>query len=62
MTPRSEVFFWPKGGYDDRVRQPGDPAEFLARVIIHVSEPRPHLVRYYGTYSWVPPIKSRCRR
>ena len=48
MTPRSEVLFWPKGGHDDRVRQPGDPAEFLARVIIHVSEPRPHLVRYYG--------------
>ena len=28
-----------------------DPAEFLARVLMHVPEPRRHLVRYYGAYS-----------
>jgi hypothetical protein len=28
-----------------------DPAEFLARVIVHIPEPRRHLVRYYGAYS-----------
>jgi hypothetical protein len=28
-----------------------DPAEFLARVIMHIPEPRRHLVRYYGWYS-----------
>jgi len=52
-----EVFYQPKGGHDGRARQPGDvaenfePAEFLARVIMHVPEPRRHLVRYYGWYS-----------
>jgi hypothetical protein len=35
-----------------------DPAEFLARVIMHIPEPRKHLVRYYGAYSNV----SRGRR
>ena len=28
-----------------------DPADFLARVLMHVPEPRRHLVRYYGAYS-----------
>jgi len=28
-----------------------DPAEFVARVIMHIPEPRRHLVRYYGWYS-----------
>jgi hypothetical protein len=28
-----------------------DAAEFLARVLMHVPEPRRHLVRYYGAYS-----------
>ncbi len=52
-----EVFYRPKGGHDGRTRQLGDPAEafdpaeFLARVIMHIPEPRRHLVRYYGTYS-----------
>ena len=35
-----------------------DPGEFLARVIMHIPEPRRHLVRYYGWYSNV----SRGRR
>ncbi len=35
-----------------------DPTEFLARVIMHIPDPRWHLVRYYGWYSNV----SRGRR
>jgi hypothetical protein len=36
-----------------------DPAEFLARVIMHIPEPRRHLVRYYGAYSNVSRGKRR---
>ncbi len=60
-----EVLYQPKGGHDGRARQPGDPAEvfdpaeFLARVIMHVPEPRRHLVRYYGAYSNVSRGKRR---
>ena len=60
-----EVFYQPKGGHDGRARQPGDPAEtfnpaeFLARVIMHIPEPRRHLVRYYGWYSNVSRGKRR---
>ena len=60
-----EVLYRPKGGHDGRARQPGDPAEafdpaeFLARVIMHVPEPRRHLVRYYGAYSNVSRGKRR---
>ena len=60
-----EVLYQPKGGHDGRARQPGDvaeafdPAEFLARVIMHIPEPRRHLVRYYGAYSNVSRGKRR---
>ena len=60
-----EVFYRPKGGHDGRAPQPGDeseafdPAEFLARVIMHIPEPRRHLVRYYGWYSNVSRGKRR---
>jgi hypothetical protein len=60
-----EVFYQPKGGHDGRARPPGDvaeafdPADFLARVIMHVPEPRRHLVRYYGAYSNVSRGKRR---
>jgi hypothetical protein len=60
-----EVFYQSKGGHDGRARQPGnvaeafDPADFLARVIMHVPEPRRHLVRYYGAYSNVSRGKRR---
>jgi len=60
-----EVFYQPKGGHDGRARPPGDvaeafdPAEFLARVIMHIPEPRGHLVRYYGAYSNVSRGKRR---
>ena len=36
-----------------------DAGEFLARVIMHVPEPRRHLVRYYGWYSNVSRGKRR---
>jgi len=48
-----------------RARPPGDvaeafdPAEFLVRVIMHIPEPRRHLVRYYGAYSNVSRGKRR---
>jgi ribosomal protein S27E len=60
-----EVLYRPKGGHAGRARQPGDPpeafdpAEFLARVIMHIPEPRRHLVRYYGWYSNVSRGKRR---
>jgi len=60
-----EVLYRPKGGHDGCARQPGDtaetfdPAEFLARVIMHIPEPRRHLVRYYGAYSNVARGKRR---
>jgi len=36
-----------------------DAGEFLARVIMHIPEPRRHLVRYYGWYSNVSRGKRR---
>jgi hypothetical protein len=60
-----EVLYRRKGGHDGGARQPGDaaetfdPAEFLARVIMHIPEPRRHLVRYYGAYSNVARGKRR---
>ncbi len=51
------VHYRAKGGHGGRTLPPGDaaeafdPAEFVARVIMHIPEPRRHLVRYYGAYS-----------
>jgi hypothetical protein len=45
-------------GLGEREVEAFDPAEFLARAIMHIPEPRRHLVRYYGWYSNV----SRGRR
>ena len=62
-----EVFYQPKGGHDGRALPAGDeaevfdPAEFLARVIMHIPDPRWHLVRYYGWYSYVARGKRRRR-
>ncbi|MCP4901535.1 MAG: hypothetical protein GY906_31620 [bacterium] len=36
-----------------------DPIDFLARVIMHIPDPRRHLVRYYGWYSNVSRGKRR---
>ncbi len=60
------VHYRAKGGHDGRAREPGDvaeafdPAEFVARVIMHIPEPRRHLVRYYGWYSNV--LRGKRRR
>jgi hypothetical protein len=51
-----EVYYRRKRGHEssglgEREVEEFDPAEFLARVIMHIPEPRRHLVRYYGWYS-----------
>ncbi|MEJ2024325.1 MAG: transposase [Deltaproteobacteria bacterium] len=51
-----EVSYRRKGGHDGpawsgREVESFDPLEFLARVVLHIPEPRRHLVRYYGWYS-----------
>jgi hypothetical protein len=46
-------------GLKEREIEAFDPAEFLARVIMHIPEPRRHLVRYYGWYSNVSRGKRR---
>jgi hypothetical protein len=59
------VHYRAKGGHDGRAMPAGaaaeafDPAEFVARVIMHIPEPRRHLVRYYGWYSNVLRGKRR---
>ncbi|HQT95522.1 MAG TPA: transposase [Thermoanaerobaculaceae bacterium] len=32
---------------------PVDPKDFLARVVMHIPDPRRHVIRYYGAYSSV---------
>ena len=59
-----EVRYRRKGGHEDPALrldpvETFDPAEFLARVIMHIPEPRRHLVRYYGWYSNVSRGKRR---
>ena len=39
---------------------PLDPDEFLARILMHVPEPRLHVIRYYGAYSSVVRARRRC--
>jgi hypothetical protein len=46
-------------GLGEREVETFDPADFLARVIMHIPEPRRHLVRYYGWYSNVSRGKRR---
>jgi hypothetical protein len=48
-------------GLGEREVEAFDPGEFLARVIMHIPEPRRHLVRYYGWYSNVSRGKRRKR-
>jgi len=48
-------------GLNQREVETFDPAEFLARVVMHIPEPRRHLVRYYGAYSNVSRGKRRLR-
>ena len=46
-------------GLPEREVEAFAPGEFLARVIMHVPEPRRHLLRYYGWYSNVSRGKRR---
>jgi len=46
-------------GFGESELEAFEPAEFLARVIMHIPEPRRHLVRYYGWYSNVSRGKRR---
>ena len=46
-------------GLEEREVEAFDPAEFLVRVIMHIPEPRRHLVRYHGWYSKVSRGKRR---
>jgi hypothetical protein len=53
---RGEVCYRRKSGHDGAGsfaagQEALDPLDFLARVIMHIPEPRRHLVRYYGAYS-----------
>jgi hypothetical protein len=42
----------PRAGRPSRTTTPlVDPLEFLARVLIHIPEPKRHLVLFYGVYS-----------
>jgi len=61
-----EVRYRRKGGHEDLASrldpvETFDPSEFLARVIMHIPEPRRHMVRYYGAYSNVSRGKRRLR-
>jgi hypothetical protein len=47
-------------GLEEREVETFDPLEFLARVIMHIPEPRRHLIRFYGWYSNV--ARGRRRR
>jgi hypothetical protein len=52
----------PRAGREDRQpaqQAPSDPAELLARVLMHIPQPRHHMVRYYGAYSSV--VRARRR-
>ena len=46
----------------ERRGEPFDPAEFLARLLMHIPAPRLHLVRYYGHYAHVPRARRRRAR
>jgi hypothetical protein len=48
-------------GLEERGVETFDPFEFLARVIMHIPEPRRHLIRFYGRYSNVLRGKRRLR-
>jgi hypothetical protein len=50
--PDSQLFFYdPKAPHDIDDEALVDPLEFLARVLIHIPEPKKHLVLFYGVYA-----------
>jgi len=61
-----EVQYRRKGGHErpgleEREVEAFDPLEFLARVIMHIPEPRKHLIRFYSWYSNPSRGKRRLR-
>ncbi len=47
-------------GHHRQATAPEDPSDFLARIVMHIPEPRRHVIRYYGAYSSV--VRARRRR
>ena len=45
------LIYEPKASHDVDDSEPIDPLEFIARVLIHIPEPKKHLVHFYGTYA-----------
>jgi hypothetical protein len=60
--PESRLLIYePKAGHDVDDGEPIDPLEFIARVLVHIPEPKKHLVHFYGAYanrvrSSTPPV------
>jgi hypothetical protein len=60
------ILYRPKHGHDDHdlevaapIEERWEPLEFIARLLLHVAEPRRHMVRYYGAYAAV--VRARRR-
>ena len=50
--PESKLLLYePKAGHEVDDEELLDPLEFVARVLIHIPEPRKHLVHFYGAYA-----------
>jgi Putative transposase len=58
--PDSQLFVYePKAPQDLDDEALVDPLEFFAPVLIHIPEPKKHLVRFYGVYA--NPVRATCR-
>ncbi len=52
FTPGEKTFtYLPKAGHGGEQGQTFDAMDFLARIPVHVPDPRRHLIFYYGYYS-----------
>jgi hypothetical protein len=38
-----------------------DPLEFVARLVLHIAEPKRHLIRYLGAYASIVRARRRSR-
>ena len=45
------LIYEPKAGHDVDDSEPIDPLEFIARVLVHIPEPKKRLVHFYGAYA-----------
>jgi hypothetical protein len=60
FDPDSGLFLYePKPGHEVEDEALLDPLEFLARVLIHIPEPKKHLVHLYGAYA--NRVRETCR-